>query len=219
MKDIIEIVKFLEDIGLLLKGVSGTVQNEAREQKGGFLSILLGTLGATLLGNILAGKGINRAEEGVIRAAYGNKRQDYEKKNGFLMSSHPLTDFVIKNINKMNLDLMVFIQEIVYKRYIINIYITNLYEYSDTGTHWVALYVQNNGVTYFDSFRVEHILKEIKTFISNENVKTIFFRIQEYDSIMYGYFYIRFIDFMLAGKTLNDFINLFYQITLKEMMI
>ena len=80
MKDIIEIVKFLEDIGLLLKGVSGTVQNEAREQKGGFLSILLGTLGATLLGNILAGKGINRAEEGVIRAAYGNKRQDYEKK-------------------------------------------------------------------------------------------------------------------------------------------
>ena len=80
MKDIIEIVKFLEDIGLLLKGVSGTVQNEAREQKGGFLSILLGTLGATLLGHILAGKGINRAEEGVIRAAYGNKRQDYEKK-------------------------------------------------------------------------------------------------------------------------------------------
>ena len=83
MKDIIEIVKFLEDIGLLLKGVSGTVQNEAREQKGGFLSILLGTLGATLLGNILAGKGINRAEEGVIRAGYGNKRQDYENKMDF----------------------------------------------------------------------------------------------------------------------------------------
>ena len=102
---------------------------------------------------------------------------------------------------------MVFIQGIVYKRYIVNIYIINLYEYSDIGTHWVALYVQNNDVTYFDS--LEHILKEIKTFISDENVKKIFFRRQEYNSIMCGYFCIRFIDFMLAGKSLNDFINLF----------
>ena len=60
MKDI-KIIKFLEYSSLLLKGVSETVQNEAREQKGGFLSMLLGTLGASLLGNILAGKGINRA--------------------------------------------------------------------------------------------------------------------------------------------------------------
>ena len=102
---------------------------------------------------------------------------------------------------------MVFIQGIIYKRYIVNIYIINLYEYSDIGTHWVALYVQNNDVTYFDS--LEHILKEIKTFISDENVKRIFFRIQEYNSIMCGYFCIRFIDFMLAGKSLKDFINFF----------
>ena len=57
MKDIIEIVKSVEDSGLLLKGVSETIQNESKEQKGGFLSMLLGTLGASLLGNILAGKG------------------------------------------------------------------------------------------------------------------------------------------------------------------
>ena len=57
MKDIIEIVKSLEDSGLLLKGVSRTIQNEAKEQKGRFLNMLLGTLGASLLGNILAGKG------------------------------------------------------------------------------------------------------------------------------------------------------------------
>ena len=56
MKDIIEIVNSLEDSGLLLKGVSETIQNEAKEQKGGFLSMLLGTLGASLLGNILASK-------------------------------------------------------------------------------------------------------------------------------------------------------------------
>ena len=84
MEDIIKIIKSLEDSGLLLKGVGETVQNEAREQKGGFLSILLGTLGASLLGNILTGKGINRACEGVIakrqgrgviRAGYGNKNK------------------------------------------------------------------------------------------------------------------------------------------------
>ena len=57
-------------------------------------------------------------------------------------------------------------------------YIINLDEYSDIGTHWVALYVQNNDVTYFDSFGVEHIPKEIKTFIGNKNIKTNIFRTQ-----------------------------------------
>ena len=67
----------------MLKGVTETVQNEVKEQKGGFLSMLLGTLGASLLGNILTGKGINRAGEGVIRAGYGNKRQDHKNKMDF----------------------------------------------------------------------------------------------------------------------------------------
>ena len=82
INDIIKIVKSLEDSGLLLKGVTETVQNEVKEQKGGFLSMLLGTLGASLLGNLLTGRGvnragkgrgINRADEGVLRAGYGNK--------------------------------------------------------------------------------------------------------------------------------------------------
>ena len=85
-------------------------------------------------------------------------------------------------------------------------YITNLDEYSDIGTHWVALYIQNNDVTYFYSFGVESIPKEIITFIGNQNIKTNIFRIQAYDSIMCGYFCIGLIDFMLAGKTLpNNF--------------
>ena len=88
-------------------------------------------------------------------------------------------------------------------------YIINLGEYSDIGTHWVALYVSNNNVTYFDSFRVEHIPKETKTFISNKNIKTNVFRIQAYDSIMCGYFCIWFINCMLEGKGLTDFTNLF----------
>ena len=88
-------------------------------------------------------------------------------------------------------------------------YVINFDEYSDIWTHWVALYVQNNDVIYFDSFGVKHITKEIKTFISNKNIKPNIFRIQAYDSIICGYFCIGFTDFMLAGKTLIDFTNLF----------
>ena len=87
MDDLIKIVKSLEDSGLLLKGVTKSVQNEIKEQKSGFLSMLLGTLGASLLGNLLtgkgtfhAGKGVNKkgkgihtAGEGIVRAGEGSK--------------------------------------------------------------------------------------------------------------------------------------------------
>ena len=83
-------------------------------------------------------------------------------------------------------------------------------EYSDVGTHWVALYAVNNNVTYFDSFGVEHIPKEIKAFIEPSlSMTTNIFRIQANDSIMCGYFCIGFIDFMLSGKTLTEFTNPF----------
>ena len=89
-------------------------------------------------------------------------------------------------------------------------YIINLDGNSDIGTHWVALYVINNYVNYFDSFGVEHIPKEIKAFIDRSlSITTNIFRIQAYDSIMCGYCFIGFIDFMLAGKTLTEFTNLF----------
>ena len=81
------------------------------------------------------------------------------------------------------------------------------------------MYVSNNNVTYFNSFRVEHVPKEIKTFIENKNIKTNIFSIQAYDSIMCGYFCIGFIDFMLARKTSTEFTNLFLRSNLKKMMI
>ena len=68
MNDIIKIVKSLEESGLLIKGVSKTIKNEGKEQKGGFLGMLLGTLGASLLRNLLTGKGTIRAGKGTIRA-------------------------------------------------------------------------------------------------------------------------------------------------------
>ena len=76
MENLIKIVKALEDSGLILKGVTETVQNEIKEQRGGFLSMLLGTLGANLLGNLLTGKGINRVGEGIVRAGYGNRNKN-----------------------------------------------------------------------------------------------------------------------------------------------
>ena len=88
-------------------------------------------------------------------------------------------------------------------------YIINLDEYSDIGTHWVTLHVNNNDVTSCDSFGVEHIPEEIKIFINNKNIKTNIFRIQAYDSVMCGYFCIRFIDFFFKRKTLTEFTNLF----------
>ena len=68
MNDIMKIVKSLKESGLLIKGVSDTIKNEAKEQRGGFLGILLGTLGASLLGNLLTGKGTIRAGEDTVRA-------------------------------------------------------------------------------------------------------------------------------------------------------
>ena len=80
MNDIFKIVQVLEDSNILLKGVTKTIKNETKEQKGGFLSMLLGTLGASLLGNLLAGKGIvragsgNKKGKGIVRAGSGNKK-------------------------------------------------------------------------------------------------------------------------------------------------
>ena len=88
-------------------------------------------------------------------------------------------------------------------------YAINLDEYFDIGTHWVTLYVQNNDVTYFNSFGVDYIPKDIRRFINNKNIKANIFRIQANNSIICGYFCIESIDSMLAGKILTDFTNLF----------
>ena len=83
MDDILKIVKSLEDSGVLLKGVSETIQHEAKEQRGGFLGMLLGSLGASLLGDVLSkglsDKGVIRAGEGTIRAGYGSKWSSLKK--------------------------------------------------------------------------------------------------------------------------------------------
>ena len=88
-------------------------------------------------------------------------------------------------------------------------YVINFDEYSDIGTHLIALYVNNKIVTYFDSFGIEHIPKEIKNFTNNKSMIANIYRVQNYDSIMCGYFCIGFIDYMFMGKSLTDYTNLF----------
>ena len=87
--------------------------------------------------------------------------------------------------------------------------ILNLDDYKSIGTNWMILYVNGNNITHFDSFRVEHIPKEIKKLIENKNIAVNIFKIKAYDLIMCGYFCIGFIDFMLKGKNVLDQTNLF----------
>ena len=139
MDDILKIV--LENSGVLLKGVSETIQHEAKEQRGGFLSILLGTLGASLLGDVLSkglsGRGVIRAGEGVIRAGYGSKRSSLKKI--LTLTPHPLTNFEIQeyyqNEPRFN---RVFSRDNLPNSIKNGAYVINLDEYRSIGTHWVA---------------------------------------------------------------------------------
>ena len=84
-------------------------------------------------------------------------------------------------------------------------YLINLDEYKSIGPHWIALYLNGNNATYFDSFIVKHIPKEIKTLIGNKNIISNFYRTQAYKSIMCEYFSV---DYTLQGKSLLDYTNL-----------
>ena len=218
MQDIIKIIKELENSDILLKGVSKTIENEIKKQRGGFLSMLLGTLGASLLGNLLTGKVIMRAGEGnvvsrakgdrIVRAGEGSKKSQLN----LLLPFHPLTNIEISeyysNEPRFN---GVYSRDNLPKITKKGACVINLDEYENTGTHWIDLFVKTNEVIYFDSFGIGHIPKEINKFIgsNNKKKKANIFRIQAYDSIMCGYFCIEFINYILKCETLLDYTNLF----------
>ena len=218
MNDIMKIIKALEKSGILLKGVSKTIKNETKEQRGGFLSMLLGTLGAGLLDNLLTGrKGIMRAGEGnvasrakgegIVRAGAG---PGSKKKLDLLLPFHPLTNIEISEYYKKEPKFNgVYSRNNLPNKIKKGAYVINLDECENTGTHWVSLFVKANKVIYFHSFGIEHIHEEINKFIGNKKIKASIFRIQAYDSIMCGYFCIEFINYMLKGKKLLDYTNLF----------
>ena len=205
-----KIVQALEDSNILLKGVTKTIKSETKEQKGRLLSMLLGTLGAGLLGNILPGKGI-------VKAGSGNEKRKRNciswswKRMGFLIPPHPLTNFEIQkyyqNEPRFN---GVYSRNNLPKKIKDVAYVINLDEYADVDTHWITLFCNRSEINYFDSFGVEPVPEEIKDFVENKNIIANIFRLQANNSVMCGYFFvgIGFIDFMLAGEKLTDFNSL-----------
>ena len=143
-EEIKDIMKIFKNSGLLIKGVSEAIKDPAKEQKKGFLGILLNTLSTILLGISLTGREVIRGGERTVRAGE------------FSMLLHPLTNFEIQkyyeNEPKYNG---------VYSRNNLSkikdgAYIVNLDEYQSIGTHWIALNHNDNDVTYFDSFGVKN---------------------------------------------------------------
>ena len=126
------------------------------------------------------------------------------------MRSHPLTNFEIQkyyqNEPRFN---GAYSRNNLPEKIKDAAYVINLDEYADVGTHWIALFCNRNEIVYFNSFGVEHVPEETKKFIGNKNIKANIFRVQANDSIICGYFCNGFIDFMLAGKKLNDLTSLF----------
>ena len=126
------------------------------------------------------------------------------------MPPHPLTNFEIQrhyeNEPRFN---VVFSRNNLPKTIKSGAYVINLDEYADLGTHWIVLFCNRNEIVYFDSFGVEHVPGKIKKFVGNKNITANYFRVQANNSVMCGYFYTGFIDFMLAGKKLTDYTNMF----------
>ena len=185
MNDIMKIIEALENSGILLKGVTKTIENETKEQRAGFLSMLLGTLRASLLGNLLAGvKGIMRAGDGTVRAGDGTVRagegsiasrakgEGSKKKLNLLLPFNPLTNIEIseyyKNEPRFN---GVYSRNNLPNKIEKGAYVINLDEYENTGTHWVSLFVKPKYTVYFDSFGIEHIPKEINKFIRSKELR------------------------------------------------
>ena len=161
MNDIMKTIEALKNPGILLKGVSKTIENETKGQTGRFLSMLLGTLGASLLGNSLTGgKGIMRADEGI---GEGSKGEGSKKKNlNSLLPFHPLKNIEIseyyKNEPRFN---GVYSRNNLPNEIKKGAYVINLDEHENSGTHWVSLFVKTNEAIYFYSFCIEHIPKEV----------------------------------------------------------
>ena len=117
------------------------------------------------------------------------------------MPPHPLTNFEIEKVYENEPRFIgVFSRDNMPKKIKDGAYVINLDEYVDVGTHWIALFCNRSEVVYFNSFGVEYVPAEIKEFTRNKNIKAKVFRVQANNSVMCGYFFIGFIDFMLTGK-------------------
>ena len=136
---------------------------------------------------------------------------------GFWIPPHPFINFEIqkyyKNEPRYN---GVFSRNNLPKKLKDTAYVINLDEYADVGTLLIALFCNRNEIVYFDGFGVEHVPKEIIEFVGHKNIKANIFRVQANDSVICGHFCIGVINFLLAGKILTDYTNLFSPIDFEK---
>ena len=144
-----------------------------------------------------------------VKVSYAQLKE-LKKPSNLLIPFHPLTNFEIREYyeNKPRFN-GVYSRDNLPKTIKRSAYVINLDQYANIGTQWIALYVKNKKLIYFDSFDIEHVPKEIIKLIKNKDIIANIFRLQAYDSIMCGYFCIKFLDYMFKGKSLVDFNNLF----------
>ena len=164
--------------------------------------MLLGTLGASLLGTILARKGTGRA--GSVRCSL-NSSTSYENKKGREIVRACYTN-VLWEWTRFN---GVCSRNNLPQKIKDGAYVINLDELTDLGKYWIILFCNKSETVYFDSFVVEHVFEEIKEFVGNKNVIVNIFQVQANNSIMCGYICIGFIGIMLAGQKLIDFMSMF----------
>ena len=161
-KYIMKIVKTFEDSSLLIDSVTKTIENYTREQRCRFLAMLLCTLGASLLVNILASKGVIRAGDWVIEAGHRiTQAGEWTIKHEFSYCFILWPILKSKDIIKMKPNLMVFFQKIIYlTKY--GAYVINLDKWRSIKTHWIAFYLNDSNGTYFDRFGGEYFQKKLK---------------------------------------------------------
>ena len=131
------------------------------------------------------------------------------------MPRRPLTNFQIKRCYQNKLKFNCVYSKNRLPKIEDGTYAIYLDDNKSIGTHGIALYVKDNVIS-FDRFGIEHTPKEIRKSLGNKNIATSIYRIQPYDSIMCGNFCIGIIDFMVKGKSLTDFINLFLPYNFKN---
>ena len=172
---IIKIIKLQENSGILFDGVSETVKHEIKWQEGGSLDMLIGTLEASKLGDMLTGKGVIRAKKCVARAGRGYNNMDQMEKK--LVLRHPLINIEITSISTMNLALMAFFPRDKLPRMKDRAYVRNIDDKQSKRTHWVLLFIDRNTELYLDSFRIWYIPQEILNKMKDKFIRHNIFRI------------------------------------------
>ena len=129
---------------------------------------------------------------------------------GFLSPPHPLTNLEIEKYFEDELQF----NGVFFRGNLLEItkdggYIVNLDDMGRAGTHWVVIFLNDNRATYFDSFGVEHLLREVLRFLKGKDIHANIFRVQPDRSFLCGYYCLKFLDFMFDGKSLMDFTSMF----------